>query len=1027
MTSHTALDSDLARFRRRLALWIAGTGVAIAAVAALLATLALVPLLERVELEDSATRVVSIVLYVALLGLLGLLCARPLARLTLARSGRNLESRTPQLERRIETYLDRTAAGSPASPLLTLLAEDVLDILRRFPPERALPSRSIGLVFAASLTALGVLLWIGAAGPNDWRSGTRALWGFGAGALERKLLVEPGDLMVAPGTEVVIRVKSEGFAPSEATIQAQLGSSEDWDSAPMESLGGGAFSFRFVGVREPIRYQVRAGRVSSPEHTIGVLEVPRIEKAQLRLVYPAWTHREPLVLESLDDVEAVPGTRVEIELSLDRPLGPAVLIVNGSELPIPSVLSSAKTSFVFEGEGTYSIAAVLAEQRVRLAPERELLLLGDTEPEIQIVHPGRDRQVSAIEEVTIRVEARDDFHVDSITLSYSANGGEWVSRKLSAQRDEVSAEHVLALETLRLVPGDVIAYYAVARDRGHTVRSDMYLLDVRPFERRYVESQQSGGGGGGPNNQDDISRRQRQILIGTWNLEREKSGAVKGIEGSLEERAALVAEVQQTLREQTLTLIERARARGLDGDESIERYIEGFEAAAAEIAKASKAIGELRFQEAIAPEQRALQLLLRAEAELREMQVSRGGPSSGGGGADRSLSELLDLEMDPEKNRYEMPSQSPSGQSAEEDRKQREDLSKLEDLASRQERIAQELARQRQPTVAQRWQQEQLRRDLEELRRRMQASSSQEMQQRLNEASAAVDAALESQSNGESPREASERAQNAQRKLEELSQAMSQEQGGRSDQQLADLSERADRLSTRQRESADALTEALKGGSSSSDRQRGRRRGEVPRLDEVQERALTREKGELRSELSKLEGDLSRTARELRDRAPEASKELREAVSEVRTNQIGERLSTAQEMIEFGGAEFALSNEAFVTRDLETLRDRVQSAERSARGSNGQNGPTPQQLLRSVQQLRQRLDAEGEGAVPDVTSRVDSLARDLIRSGIGREQIEGVTRRGDTPRGTRGPSAPRAVQVKVGLEQIELALRERVA
>ena len=47
----------------------------------------------------------------------------------------------------------------------------------------------------------------------------------------------------------------------------------------------------------------------------------------------------------------------------------------------------------------------------------------DHPPEVKITRPGRDFKASPIEEVTVQVEAKDDFGLKNVELHYSVNGG----------------------------------------------------------------------------------------------------------------------------------------------------------------------------------------------------------------------------------------------------------------------------------------------------------------------------------------------------------------------------------------------------------------------------------------------------------------------------------------------------------------------------------------------------------------------------------------------------------------------------
>ena len=106
----------------------------------------------------------------------------------------------------------------------------------------------------------------------------------------------------------------------------------------------------------------------------------------------------------------------------------------------------------------------------------------------------------------------------------------------------------------------------------------------------------------------------------------------------------------------------------------------------------------------------------------------------GGGQAGRDLTEMFELEMDLEKNQYE----SGSNASPNPPQQELEDAAdELGELARRQEQLARNLDRNRTPTPAQRWQQEMLRRDVEELRERLERMQQQAASQSQSQSQSA--------------------------------------------------------------------------------------------------------------------------------------------------------------------------------------------------------------------------------------------------------------------------------------------------
>src|SRR4029078_10492739 len=78
------------------------------------------------------------------------------------------------------------------------------------------------------------------------------------------------------------------------------------------------------------------------------------------------------------------------------------------------------------------------------------------------------------------------------------------------------------LEEYHLKPGDFISYYAKARDASNEATSDIYFIEVKPFEMEYKQTHQQGGGQGqGDQDQNALSRRQKDLIAATHRLIRE--------------------------------------------------------------------------------------------------------------------------------------------------------------------------------------------------------------------------------------------------------------------------------------------------------------------------------------------------------------------------------------------------------------------------------------------------------------------------------------------------------------------------
>ena len=86
-----------------------------------------------------------------------------------------------------------------------------------------------------------------------------------------------------------------------------------------------------------MRYYVAAAGLRSQEFAVDVVDLPRITSLKLTYNYPNWTKLEPLVVEPGDDIRAVEGTQVTVELATDQPLEASELVVDGQRIAMQTV------------------------------------------------------------------------------------------------------------------------------------------------------------------------------------------------------------------------------------------------------------------------------------------------------------------------------------------------------------------------------------------------------------------------------------------------------------------------------------------------------------------------------------------------------------------------------------------------------------------------------------------------------------------------------------------------------------------
>ena len=932
MSNRNELNFYIGRIlqRLRLAAWI--LGAAIFTGTALIVTVAVVLLLNQLAFASHELTRARLALFIALAASASFGIALPLVRLTRARAVRKAEVANPELEHRLTTFYEKEQQGG--DPFLELLAADTLTMTQHAEPSSLVEDKRLFALGGAGIACLTVLVWMILAGPGYLGYGASLLW---TGPPKNAqpfyaISVTPGNIAVRRNSDQLITAQVTGMLPARVQLFAHYQSASRWEPVAMQGQpntdGIANYQFIFAGLPENVEYYVAAGALTSPHFTVRVLDLPAVKEIRATYHYPNWTGMKPTTEEHSGDLRAIEGTDAALEIEMDHPLKDGQLTLDdGQTIQLVGGDGNKYHGTVhMEKDGAYHLAAVDEGQPVRLSEDYFIATDKAQPPQISIDRPRGDYRANPIEEVTLGVKAAAEFGLHDVHVHYSVNGGSEREISLLDKPGAKSADgsHTLPLEDFKLVPGDVVSVYASARDGHAESRTVMSFIQVEPFEREFSQSQQSGGGGGaggaGGNDQTEISKREKELIAATWKQQNNKSATQKDATVA----GQFLSDAQQKLRDQVLALSARIESRDLSAaTEEFTGFNKDMQDAAVAMAPSADKLKATRWKDALPLEQKALQALLRAEATFRKIEVAFGqsGGGAGSGSAGRDLASLFDLELDTEKNQYETAqSVSPQEQRA----KEVEDaLAKLDALAIRQEEQANQ-QRNPQQSFEQRWQQEMLRREAEQLQRQMEEMAKNEHQGRQGSGSSSSQATSQQRSSAQSNSEAQagsqgqagqqpsgqqsqdhadQRVQQALRRLQEAADAMKRSTGP---QQSADAARRA---AEQLRDAANLLAgtqQQLASGEVDSmaheaARLKDEEHAQSQRIDKlanqqqnnstsdltgtmarIRERdRIAQERQQLSDDLSKLEKGMRDSAREMAPNQPGVAKQLRDALTEM--------------------------------------------------------------------------------------------------------------------------------------------------
>lgn len=442
-----------------------------------------------------------------------------------------------------------------------------------------------------------------------------------------KFAVAPGPTELHYGDDLKVTVNAAGKIPKEMELVLWNQSTGKLATLPMFNASQGEFFQTIENVRDDVRYFARAGRGRSKRFPITVIKEPQIESVVVDYVYPEYTRRASETRTLSDGtVRGYRGTEVTFTVHSNRPLASGTVHAGGGTFTLERTEDEGVQGSIRIGEaGTFSIDVTDVDGNLAEgAAHGTVTIIPDTPPEVAITAPGMDSFAVPDAKVPIEVSVVDDLGISGVALFRNHNASRDF-REALYDRDEGRASLTvverLDLGALGVRPGDVIEYYATARDNlpgaPQTSATPAFKLQIISHEqyRDYMQTQMTA---------TDL---------------REQYDAI------LDELRALAA-AQKELAEHTEAL-GNAMAEGSAAAESQERLAE-LQAQQQQLAAAARAMAEELRGEAAAPaiydiensyKQALADFAERVEQAAANMESAQGQMAPPGSGVPSAVSE----------------------------------------------------------------------------------------------------------------------------------------------------------------------------------------------------------------------------------------------------------------------------------------------------------------------------------------------------------------------------------------------------
>jgi hypothetical protein len=960
--------------------------------------------------------------------------------------GQELERQFPELQGRLTTALEQSADEHGKFSFLQehLFAETIHHSTQQ-DWSRAVSDRSLRWVQAvpAALLLAFVALW--------WqlpRGADAAAPSLVAGeAHENGVEVTPGDTELEKGTALILLAKFHNQMPSAAELVIGESAESERRLPLTRSLSDPVYGGAVPEVQAPFSYKVSWDGGSTRAFKVAVFEYPKLERSDITLTYPDYTKLPAKRIEDTRHTSAVEGTKLDLELSLNKPVASAVLTAKknakdaAEAKDIALEVSPDKPVAVLRGHipaqsARYELVLTDADgRRSKQAVPFSFDVVPNRVPELKLASPKGDQRPSALQEITFDGTVWDDFGVVACGLEVTTPGGEAVTVEFGKDvpaKEKRAFQKLLSMEDLSAVPDQLFAWHTWADDFGpdgkvRRTKGDLFFAEVRAFEEIFrqgegmdsqqqqqqqqdQQQQQQGQQG----QAEQLVKLQKQIITATWKLA-QKIGAHESSKShpSHSEDLKVIRDSQADAHSQAEAAA--GEAAGSPATAALwQGALQNMQQALEKLEKAAEAPAELA--SAVAPEQAAYQALLKLKE--REFQVSRQNrqqqqqqSQQGQSQGEQQQQQQLDqLDLAKNEDRYETQREAQAQQSAER-REQMQVLNRLKELAQRQDDVNEKLkelqaalseAKTEEEKEAARRElkrleeeQRQMLADADELRQRMEQQQNQsetaEQREQLDQARENMQQAAEAAAQGQAS-QALASGTRAQEQMEQMREDLRKQSAGAFEEELRQMRADAREIARKQEEIAREMKPDQSDQTDQSAPKQPPSLGSEPPEDKLAEQLQQQEQRT---------GELVQRAQELSEQAepsePLLSRQIYEAARQFSQSDANAVKETQQELVREG----RLSREGF--DQLRELQEREQAGralrltnELQQQNLNREAARTGERAREGLNRLRDGIEQAAESVLGDDTAAL-RLAEQQLQEAAEAMQREMEQQNGQQP------------------------------
>ena len=406
-----------------------------------------------------------------------------------------------------EMRQDRHAAYSPA--LVDAGFKDVADAFDRLdlaPVVDTVPAKKSlrSAFFALGFVALAFAMLPATMGGGLWR--TLQFRSDFAPPAPFDFIVTPGDAEAVKGESVTLTATTTARVQPEVTFYVREEGQENFDAVRTERDSAGVYTAGVTQLRASFDYYAEAKGYRSRFFRVEVVDRPFIRSLRVQLTFPSYTKLPPRYLDdNVGDVTALAGTRIAVEMTLNKEISTAALVFADSQ-EVSATLDGtrARAAFALRRDGSFHVALRDEGGLENANPiEYALKVVPDMVPTVDVLEPGRNTDLDEGMRLAMVMGIGDDYGFSKLVLKYRLAASRYEQPREeyssitiplpSARTLQMEVPFIWNLTSLNLVPEDVINYYVEVYDNDNVNgpkvgRSQVYSLRLPSLEEVFARA-----------------------------------------------------------------------------------------------------------------------------------------------------------------------------------------------------------------------------------------------------------------------------------------------------------------------------------------------------------------------------------------------------------------------------------------------------------------------------------------------------------------------------------------------------------